>query len=349
MSRFFDSAVSGLGYLLSLPERTVRSLAAVAGGTTSLLTDTLFPDALRGTTLYKIFVGDTQRFVIEKVAQVQRDCPPGEAEAAASGDYVQRKMIGGALEAAGLFAMHFSPLWVFAIAGDAAAGGHAFLDRLATQLKKNNVIPADLEVSGIADLLGAIHETSRQSAAAIDTPPLSAADLSKLADDMVNSYGQVFTRATNLVPRIETLWTQMEKLADRENLSIETLSGILTIDVAQWGKKGIGAVWALGQTGTELFGENVLDSYARTLGKISEQGVTAYLTTHMAPFWQAATGHFDPGRKTWTQWLLHLGKEAEQVSASTPAEPEITPPSSADAPLSSPADSPQVAGPDDQL
>ena len=31
----------GLGYLLSLPERGIRSLAAVAGGTTLLLTETL--------------------------------------------------------------------------------------------------------------------------------------------------------------------------------------------------------------------------------------------------------------------------------------------------------------------
>ena len=72
MSQFFQSALRNFGYLLSLPERTVRSLAAVAGGTTTLLTDALFPDALRGTTLYRIFVGDAQRFIISKVAQVQQ-------------------------------------------------------------------------------------------------------------------------------------------------------------------------------------------------------------------------------------------------------------------------------------
>lgn len=73
MSQFFQSALRSFGYLLSLPERTLRSMAAVAGGTTSLLTEALFPEALRGTTLYKVFVGDTQRFIITKVAQVQRE------------------------------------------------------------------------------------------------------------------------------------------------------------------------------------------------------------------------------------------------------------------------------------
>jgi len=103
MSGLFDSAYKSLGYLVSLPERTIRSLAAVAGGTTSLLTETLFPDVLRGTTLYKIFLGDTQRFVIERVAQVQREAgdTAGGGGAAAPEDFVQRKIAGTALEAAG--------------------------------------------------------------------------------------------------------------------------------------------------------------------------------------------------------------------------------------------------------
>src|SRR5512136_724607 len=113
MSNFFDSAYQGFGYLLSLPERTIRSLAAIAGGTTSLLTESLFPDVLRGTTLYKMVVGDTQRFMVEKIAQVPREA--GEsggagADASPPEDFVQRKVAGTALEAAGLLAVHLSPL-----------------------------------------------------------------------------------------------------------------------------------------------------------------------------------------------------------------------------------------------
>lgn len=328
MSGFFDSAFKSLGYLLSLPERSVRSLAAVAGGTTSLLTDTLFPETLRGTTLYRIFVGDAQQFIIQKVAQVQQAQAGETSDEAGGNDYVQRKMIGGALETAGLFAMHFSPLWVFAIAGDAAAGGNVFLDRLTNRLKGNGVIPLDTKITGLTDLLAAIEDTSRRSATAVDTPPLSREELSKLADDMMAGYGQVFSSATNLLPRMESLWQQMEKVADRQNVSIERLSGILTMDVAAWGRKGIGAVLAVGQTSTELFGEKILDSYARTLDTVAEEGVGSYLANRMGPFLQAATGHFSPGRKTWTESLLGLGdKEAEvEVAATTevavPAEAE---------------------------
>ena len=119
MSSLFEIMRERLGFMLSLPERTIRSLAALGTGTTSLLSETLFPEVLRETTLYRIFVGDAQNFIIDRVAQVKT-----EAEAEGGGeDYLQRKMVGGALETAGLLAMHFSPLWVFAIAGDAAGGG----------------------------------------------------------------------------------------------------------------------------------------------------------------------------------------------------------------------------------
>lgn len=310
MSQFFQSAFRSLGYLLSLPERTVRSLAAVAGGTTSLLTDTLFPESLRGTTMYKIFVGDAQRFVIEKVAAVQREAQeqPDTPQAA---NYMQRKIVGGALETAGLFAMHFSPLWVFAIAGDAAAGTSVFLQRLAEQLKQNGVIPEDTQVTGLADLLGAIHDTSRQSASAIDTPPLSREELGQLANDMMAGYQQMFTKATDLLPRMEEIWGQMQRIADRQNISVDALSGVLTMDVAQWAKKGVGAVLALGQTGGDLLGEHILDSYVETLDKVSEQGVTNYISERMTPFLQCAIGHFDPGKASWTESLIGLG-EGEQ-------------------------------------
>ncbi|HOQ84127.1 MAG TPA: hypothetical protein PLQ89_00290 [Phycisphaerae bacterium] len=313
MSQFFQSAVRGLGYLLSVPERTVRSLAAVAGGTTSLLTDTLFPESLRGTTLYKIFVGDAQRFVIEKVAAVQREAEAQPATPEVE-NYVQRKMIGGALETAGLFAMHFSPLWVFAIAGDAAAGTSVFLQRLTEQLKQNGVIPEDTRVDGLADLLGVIHETSRKSATAIDTPPMSREELTRLASDMLSSYGQMFTKATDLLPRIEAIWGQMQRIADRQNVSIDTISGVLTMDVAQWAKKGVGAVLAVGQTGGDLLGEHILESYAATLDKIAEQGVTTYISEKMTPFLQCAISHFDPSKKSWTESFLGMGEaESEQA------------------------------------
>jgi hypothetical protein len=228
MSGYFEAAFQRLGYLMSLPERTMRSLAAVAGGTTSLLTETLFPDTLRGTTMYKFFIGDAQRFVIERVAQIQSEGRPAGAAAGAgteAPEFDQRKMVSGALETAGLLAMHLSPLWVFAVAGDAAAGSNEFLQRLVTRLKRNNVLPADAEIGGLQDLLVSIQDASRRGAAAADTPALSREEIRKLASDMTENYRQMFSKVKDLLPRLETLWSRMEALASREHVSLERLGG----------------------------------------------------------------------------------------------------------------------------
>ncbi|NLX23411.1 MAG: hypothetical protein GXY55_17305 [Phycisphaerae bacterium] len=352
MSGFVDALRQQLGYMVSLPERTVRSLAAMAGGTTSLLTETLFPEVLRGTTLYRIFLGDTQRFMIEKVAKI-RQADANANQPPADPQYVQKKIVGSALETAGLFAMHFSPLWVFAIAGDAAAGSNAFLKRLGEQLKANGVIEPDVQVTGLPDLLAAIQEASQSSVTAIDTPPLSREEIGNLANQLTATYGQMFARATNLLPRLETIWTQMEQVANRENISLETLGGILTIDVAGWARKSVGAAFALGQTGTDLVGEQILDSYGRTLATISSEGVAAYLNDRMKPFLTAAKDHFDPARKTWTESLVDrllardrhadaTGK-AEAPETASPASPSSAMPPDAAA---TNAATPEIAAPD---
>lgn len=323
MLNFFKALRERATYLASLPERTIRSLASVAGGTTTLLTETLFPEVLRDTTLYRIFVGDTQKFVIEKVAQIHKE---GEADPSSSDpQYLQKKMVGGALETAGLFAMHFSPLWIFAIAGDAAGGGTVFLQRLVDQLKTNGVIDADADVGNLTDALEAMQETSRKSVFAIDTPPLSREKLSQLAVEMTESYKGMFAKTTDLLPRIEDIWNQMNSLASKENVSLEHITGILTVDVASWGKKGIGAVMAVGRTGADLFGEKVLDSYANTLSTVKDEGVTGYLDNRMQPFIQAAASHFNPNRKTWTESLLGTGEQEEPPLVESTETPDAPP------------------------
>jgi len=331
MTNVFEIVRERVGYLLSLPERTIRSLAALVGGTTSLLTETLFPEVLRGTTLYRVFVGDAQQFLVQKVAQVHQE---GQA-AAEAGDsqYLQKKMVGGALETAGLFAMHLSPLWVLALAGDAAAGSGVFLDRLVGQLKRNGVLPETAEVKGVHDLLAALHDTARQSATAIDTPPLSREEVTGLADQLAHNYRQLFSRVTDLLPRLETIWQRMESIASRENISLERLGGILTVDVADWAGKGVAAVLAVGQTGSSLFAEKVLDSYSRTLDAVSEVGIANYLNQRMKPFLDAAAGHFDPSRKTWTESLAaRLFARPDGPGADEPPPTDAPPPPPAESP-----------------
>jgi hypothetical protein len=125
-----------------------------------------------------------------------------------------------------------------------------------------------------------------------------------LADEMKSSYSRVFKSTTNLVPRLEALWKSMELLAMRENISIERLGGIMTVDAVLWSKRGVGFARATSQTGVELFDEKILDSYRKTLIATREQGIDTYMSAHMQPFMRAAKAHFDPAQKSWTEAKL---------------------------------------------
>src|SRR5436189_303546 len=143
MSTFFDAVRDQMSYFLSLPERTIRSLAAVSSGVTNLLTESVFPEALKGTTMYQLFIGDTQRFV------------------------------------------------------------------------------TDVSIQNLTDLLGAMQDASRRGAATIDSPPLTREDLAKLAKEMTDNYGRMFSKTLDLVPRLDRLWERMNAVARSEDISLE--------------------------------------------------------------------------------------------------------------------------------
>ena len=197
----------GLGYLLSLPERGLRSLAAVAGGTTLLLTETLLPEAALNSTLFRVTIGDLQQFLVERVAGMEDTALRGLPRRQMNDDYFPRKMAGSVIETAGLFWYRFSPIWVFAIAGDAAAGSQVFLQRLVVQLKTNGVLAEEAHPTSLADVLSAVQAASSSSANAMNLPPLSEAELKETAVTLKENYGRLFANTKDLLPRFESLWS----------------------------------------------------------------------------------------------------------------------------------------------
>lgn len=298
-------------YLISLPERGLRSLSAFLSGVGYLLTDTLLPGTFRETAFYRAFVGNIQRFIATHVGDVPLDDQPllslsgGEI----GEDFIQRKMVGNTLEVAGILAMRASPIWVFALATDAVAGGAIFAERLTEHLRRNGVIAEEATTHDLTELLQAAEQALRTTAAPIDTPPLSRTDLAQMTDELRSSYGYLIQKGGQMMPEFESIWQRMLNLAQKENISIEQLSGIMTIDALQnnlsaFGKSSVDVTQAVGDTSAELFSEKILDSYRQTLDKIAEQGAARYVGTTLRPFLTTAAGHFHPKRSTWTErWL----------------------------------------------
>jgi hypothetical protein len=269
-----------------------------------LLTNSLLPDSLRDTTTYRVTVGLFQKFLVERMAGMQKD-DEGQNEGGQLKDkFVQRKLLGNALEAAGLLTMRFSPLWVLAIAGDAAGGSKVFLNRLVSHLKANDVIDENAEPKELVDVLEAVQSASDKSASALDMPPLSREELSQLAYDMKESYSKVLTTSVDLIPDLSKVWDDMEQVSQREKVSLEQLMGMMVFEAASFAQKSVGTVVAVGKTGVELFDEAIVQSYKKTLERVSSEGVDTYLANHFQPFLEAAKGHFDISQKTWLERKL---------------------------------------------
>lgn len=279
LSRYFSLT-------LSLPERTARALSAVVGGGTLLLTRTLVPGAIKNSTSYMFTLGMFESFLVRNLAGMVEI----SADTELKDSFVQRKLLGSCLEAAGLLTMQLSPVWVFAIASDAAKGGQVFLQRLVLHLRDNQVIAQDSHPETLEQILQSVHEMSRQGATAIDTPPLSLDEINTLADNY-----------SKLLPHFEALWNQISVVAKKENVSVPVILGMLSVHAASIPELGLGSTGAVGKTGYAILDDVILSDYKQTLQGIAKTGTREYMRAHMAPFMLQAKTHFDLNQETMTQ------------------------------------------------
>ena len=164
-----------LRYGLSIPERGLRSTAGVVGGALRESAAVLLPQAFRDAKTYQVFVGQMLDFMAEDMGGVQRTALPAD-EARVEG-YVARKTVGNFVELASLATLHLSPMLVLAVVSDVAYGSKAYLNELAEELEKRNVIDDAGAIQKADDLLEAVADASGRTATAFDTPPLSVEGL----------------------------------------------------------------------------------------------------------------------------------------------------------------------------
>ncbi|MCG8503942.1 MAG: hypothetical protein MI755_05000, partial [Sphingomonadales bacterium] len=300
---------------LSIPERAARALGGMVGGTTLLLCNTLLPNMVRNSSSYHFTMGMFQSFLVRNLAGM-REVDTAELQE----NFVHRKMVGTGLEAAGLLTMHLSPVWVFAIASDAAKGGKVFLQRLVSELKDNGVIDPERNPESLEQILQAIDDVGHRGATAIDTPPMSMQEISDLASELRTSVGSLAGNSASLLPRFEEIWDQISAVAKKENLSREQVLGMLSVSAASIAGTGFNTAGAVSKTGYAIVDEVILTDYKNTLGEISEEGALSYMNNHMRPFVANAQQQFDFRRETWTQRKLGpmLGKFFSKLRSGKP-------------------------------
>jgi len=324
-----------LMYGLSLPERAVRSTAALVGGAINESAALLVPQAFRDSTTYSKFVQEMLDMLNKDVGGVKlpvEDAATAEvtgnndqtakvagveetaAEEEDVADYVAKKTVGTFIDLAGMATFHLSPITVLAIVSDLAYGSQAYLEELAVELKKEGVIGEESTISSTAELLEVISKASAETTASLDTPPLSVEGLQETIADTQAHLGKI--DPTKVLPQAELqrLWEDMHEMASQNDASLLEISSTLTVySLNQVSTVTKGALTTVRVTGN-LLDQHLFDHYRQGLVKIEQDGVYGVLAESSKPYFDALWYNFSDERPTLTEDVVS-GKMLSRIWA----------------------------------
>lgn len=295
-------------YLLSLPERAVRSLSAVSAGLLRELGQAALPAAVRRTRLYQTMVEQTLRFLIEQVGEVEGTFPE---EGALSDRFALRRAAGNGLEMIGLLTFRASPVWVMAALADASGTGRLLVREIAASLKQEGLLDPQIEFETVDRILDGLEQTSGRVAETINTPPLDIASLRREWDGIRQGVQRIPPERRPSSRRLWSDWQALQREADSQKRSVFELSTVMALSALErvpqqfvWASKS--AAIAARRTGS-VFAGPLLDHYAATLSQIHMEGYLAYWNRQFRPYLRAAAAQFAPDRTTLTDRVLGGG------------------------------------------
>ncbi|HMD48493.1 MAG TPA: hypothetical protein VKG79_05320 [Bryobacteraceae bacterium] len=292
-------------YLLSLPERLLRSGAALAGGLIRELGDVALPAAFRRTKTYQTMVEIAVRFMIEQLGEV-KGVYPTQGELAEN--FLLRRTAGHGLELAGLIAFRASPVWILAALADISGAGRQIVQEIADAMKEEGLLERDAKFQNVDQILDGLESTAGWAAKVVNLPPLDVAGLRKEWETFRESVARIPPRNLPSADRIRAQWEELKREAAAQNRTVFQLSSIIAVaaisrtpeTLLRLARAANRAVWRTGQ----LFGGSVLEHYSQTLREISERGYAAYWSEAFRPYLRAAAGQFSPKHRSLTgRWL----------------------------------------------
>lgn len=298
-----DSVYKYLMYGLSLPERTVRSSAAMIGGVINESATLLVPQAFRDSTTYRKFVQQMMDMVNEDVGGVKKK-PGDEAEPEKVENYVAKKTVGTFLDLAGMATLHLSPITLLAITSDIAYGSTTYLKALADELKKEGVIAEDSTIGNTAELLEAVAKASAETTDQLDTPPLSVEGLRETIQQTRERLAEI--DPTQILPQseIKQMWEDMQGLADKEHVNLFEISSAMTMySLNQVTTATKGALTTVRVTGN-LLDEHIFDHYWQGAAKIGREGIYSVAAESGQPYLDALWYNFSSDRPTLTEDIV---------------------------------------------
>ena len=303
-SRRKTSARVGV-YLLSLPERLVRSGAALAGGLMRELGSVAIPAAIRRTKSYQTMVEIALRFMIQQLGEV-KGVYPSEGELAAN--FLLRRTAGHGIELAGLIAFRASPVWILAALADISGAGRQIVQEIADAMKQEGLLERGAKFENIDQILDGLERTAGWAADVVNVPPLDVAGLRKEWAVFRESVTRIPPRNLPSAQRIRANWEELKLEAAAQGRTVFQLSSIMAVaavartpeTLLRLARAANRAVWRTGQ----LLGGGLLEHYSQTLRDINERGYATYWAEAFRPYLHAAAAQFSPKHRSLTGRLL---------------------------------------------
>jgi hypothetical protein len=292
-------------YLLSLPERLVRSTLGLGAGAARELGEVAIPRSVRRSQLYQNLVDTTLRYLIEQVGGAEGVYPAGDPS---DENFLMRRTAGNAIEALGIVAFRASPVWVLAALADLCGMGRYLIPEIAEALKAEGLLDEDTQFASVDHLLDGLERTSARLAATVNTPPLDVPSLRR-------EWQAIREEARSIPPGklpsredISAVWAQLKQESARHNRSVFETSSILAVSAVQRLPQGIrwlatSATLGASRTG-QVFAAALLNDYRQTLDEIRQVGFVTYAARQFTPYVRAAVRQFSPGQRTLTERLL---------------------------------------------
>lgn len=292
-------------YLLSLPERVVRSASALAAGLLRELGDVALPAGLRRTRLYQNLVDTTLRFLIEQVGQVEGAYP---AEGRLAEDFAVRRTAGNGIELVGILTFRASPVWVLAALADLSGAGRKLIQEISDSLKQEGLLDPATRFENVDQILDGLERSAGRLAEAINTPPLDVSGLRREWSDLQKDVRTIPPRGLPSPEILWRSWNELKQTAAAQQRSVFELSSLVALSAV--GRLPENARWlsrcarlATRRAG-EFYATALLEHYRETLAEIQKIGYLSYWVREFRPYLRAAALQFSPRRSSLTQRLI---------------------------------------------
>jgi hypothetical protein len=309
-------------YLLSVPERLVRSVLGLGAGVAREVGEVALPDGIRRSQLYQNLVDATLRFLIEQVGGAEGIY---DAEGALPDDFLARRTAGNAVEVLGLVAFRASPVWILAALADLCGIGRHLIPEIAGALKAQGLLDGDVHLASVDQLLDGLERTSARLAGTINAPPLDVAGLRKEWSALREEARGLQPAGLPSIDTISHLWNELKSESARQDRSIFETSSVMAVSTARALPDGVRWLTSSARVGAtrtgQIFAAGLLDHYRQTLDEMREVGYLAYVNRQFRPYVRAAVGQFSPKRPTVTERLIEKLASVRSFARRGPSDP----------------------------